>query len=166
VADDLKEHPDGQKSKADYAEAVKQLLTAGDRKAAFDIVKKALKYYPSDLFFLSYYGYLLAAVEGQTKDGAKICSEAITTLRKTMPADMEFFYPLFYLNLGRAYLEGARKKEALRAFQEGLKFDPKSEELLSEVKGLGLRKKPVISFLDRSNTVNIRLGRLRQRLWK
>jgi hypothetical protein len=28
----------------------------------------------------------------------------------------EFFYPVFYLNLGKAYLKDDNKKEALKAF--------------------------------------------------
>lgn len=154
------------RSKAHFNEDLKQYLSQGEMEYALNTIKEALRFFPSDLVFLSYYGYLLSSVEGNPKDGAKICAEAIKTLGKTMPHDAELYYPLFYLNLGRSYLCGDRKQDAVKAFSEGLKFDSKNQDLISELKRLGLRKSPVLSFLDRGNPVNKYLGKLRQRLQK
>ena len=77
-----------------------------------------------------------------------------------MPFGSEFFYPIFYLNLGRAYLKGNRKKDAVQAFQEGLKSDPGNRDLLWEIKKIGERRKPPLSFLSRSNPINKYIGML------
>ncbi len=77
-----------------------------------------------------------------------------------MPFGSGFFFPVFYLNLGRAYLKGNRKAEAVEAFQEGLKNDPENHDLLWELRKLGKRKSPPIPFLRRSNPVNKYIGLL------
>jgi hypothetical protein len=72
----------------------------------------------------------------------------------------EFFYPVFYLNLGRAYLKDDKKNDAVRAFQEGLKNDPENRDILWEMQKLGTRKKLPLPFLSRSNPINVYLGKL------
>ncbi len=152
------------KSKAQYADKILRSIKKGDLAAALTEAREALGLYATDLLFTSYYGYLITAVERKVKEGQKICEEAIESLRNSSSTDKAFFYPIFYLNLGRAFTAGRRKKEALEAFQEGLKYDSRNKELLHAVKQFGVRRPPVISFLDRSHPLNKHLGRLRQRL--
>jgi tetratricopeptide (TPR) repeat protein len=70
--------------------------------------------------------------------------------------------PLHYLNLGKIYMIAGKKAEAIRAFNEGLGFgeDP---EITEELGKLGIRKRPVIPYLDRSSPVNKWLGILLKR---
>jgi tetratricopeptide (TPR) repeat protein len=77
-----------------------------------------------------------------------------------MPLGKEFFLPILYLNLGKAYLAANRKKDAYKSFKKGLEIDKKNEALFNELKGLGIRKKPPLPFLQRSNPLNRYLGRL------
>lgn len=119
---------------------------------------------PSRPFFLSYVGYLMAIVEDKTREGAIMCEEAIYILRKAKSADIPFFLPLFYLHLGKTHLMAGRKAPAIDAFREGLKYDPRSRELISEIKASGARKAPVVPFLERSNPINKYLGKLRHEL--
>ena len=85
-------------------------------------------------------------------------------MRASQSTDMVFFLPIFYLNLGRVYLNINKKEAALNAFREGLQFDFSDSELLSEIKSLGLRKGRVVPFLDRGNPINKYLGKLRHNL--
>ena len=122
------------------------------------MVRRAIEDYPSDLFLLSYRGYLTATVENKPEEGIRICRDAIERLGSSVPFGSEFFYPVFYLNLGRAYLEAGRKKDAIAAFEKGLRNDPENHDILWELKKLGSRKQVPIPFLERSNPINKYIG--------
>lgn len=149
-----------QKTKSDYFEEAKKLLRKGSGKAALKTLREALEKFPSDPFLMSYYGCLVAVVENDPEEGIRICREALAGVRDSLPFGSEFFFPVFYLNLGRAYLKGNRKAEAVEAFQEGLKNEPENHDLLWELRKLGKRKSPPIPFLHRSNPVNKYIGLL------
>lgn len=151
-------------SKAEYAKELGYLLNTGNFTAAIGLVRQALDLYPADLFFCSYLGYLLAVAEKNPGEGIRICEHAITTLRRTMPPDMDFFYPIFYLNIGRAYLSGNKRRAAIEAFREGLKYDRQNREILFELGQLGRRGQPVFPSLKRGNPINKYLGRIRHAL--
>ena len=77
-----------------------------------------------------------------------------------MPFGSEFFYPVFYLNLGRACLKANKKKAAMEAFKNGLKTDPENRDLLWEIKKMGTRKNPPLPFLTRGNPINQYIGKM------
>ena len=156
----IKEKSKPQKTKADYAEAIRLDLSDGNKKAALDSAREALMNFPSDPFFLSYVGYLTAIVENKSREGVSKCEEAISILKKSKSTDIVFFLPLFFLNLGRANLKAGRKVSAIKAFEEGLQYDSRNSELLSAMKALGSRKEPVIHFLNRGNPINKFFGKL------
>ena len=160
----IREEYKPQRSKVEYAEAIRLDLKDGNNKAALGSAREALVNFPSDPFFLSYVGYLMAIVENKPREGAIMCEEAIYILRKAESADTAFFLPLFCLHLGKAHLKADRKEAAINAFREGLKLDSRNCELLSEINAIGSRKGPVISFLRRSNLINKYLGKLRHEL--
>jgi tetratricopeptide (TPR) repeat protein len=108
----------------------------------------------------SYQGYLETVVNKQYSKGIKICREAIEALIEQMPLGKEFFLPALYLNLGKAYLAADKKKDAYASFKRGLEIDKNNEALFNELKSLGIRRKPPLSFLNRSNPLNKYLGRL------
>lgn len=149
-----------QSRQAEYLEGIQHLLRKGQNKVALNSTREALSAYPEDIIFKSYYGYLISVVENNTGEGLKLCKDAISALHSGLHEDSEILYPLFYLNLGRAFLKGNNKKEAIEAFQRGLKIDPDHKGIKWELKKLGSRKKPPLSFLDRSNPLNIFLGKL------
>src|SRR4030065_2348473 len=117
--------------------------------------KEALSIFEEDLCFTqhptatSYYAVSLANVEGNFDKAISLC---------LMAAEKEFYNPEIYLNLGRIFLLNGQKSVAVRAFRKGLKFDNSHFGLLSEMRKLGVRRKPVIGFLHRTNTVNKFLG--------
>jgi hypothetical protein len=79
-------------------------------------------------------------------------------LKKAETFGEELLYPVFYLNLGRAYLAASKKADAIDALKKGLKYDNGNSDLLKELRGLGLRKPAPVQFLDRSNPINKYIG--------
>jgi tetratricopeptide (TPR) repeat protein len=159
----LLEQSGREKSRADYYEEVKQLLRKGNGKSAFNMLRHAIERFPDDPFLLSYYGCLIAVVDNNPGEGIRMCRESIEKLKGSSPFGAEFFFPIFYLNLGRAYLKDNRKNEAISAFLEGLENEPQNRDLLWELKRLGKRKRPVIPFLARGNPLNKYIGMLLHR---
>ncbi|MGE5299649.1 MAG: tetratricopeptide repeat protein [Acidobacteriota bacterium] len=156
----LKDKSRQKKSKSEYFEDVKQLLRKGGAKEALRTLREALENFPADPFLLSYYGCLVAVAENNPKEGIKICREALASFKSSTSFGSEFFYPVFYLNLGRASLKGDNKAEAVKAFQEGLVHDPENHDLLWELTKLGRRKQPPVPFLERGNPINKYIGML------
>ena len=149
-----------QKSKNEYFSEVQELLRRGNGMQALEMLREALTRFPGDPFLLSYYGCLIAIVENNPREGVRICEEAIKSLDTAMPFGTEFFYPVFYLNLGRAYLKGRKKADAIKVFRQGLKHDPENRDITGELHKLGSRRRLPVPFLDRSNPINKYIGRL------
>lgn len=154
------------KTPADYIEGVKILLMRKNQKNALELMRDASEHYPEDPFILSYYGCLEAIANKKYKFGIDTCDRAIKTLKDKVPFGEEFFYPVLYLNLGRAYLAAGKKKNALDAFNKGFEMDRENRDLLTELRRLGIRKKPAVSFLGRSNPINKYIGMLLHKLSK
>lgn len=101
--------------------------------------------------YLSYLGLITALAEKRYRNGATICEKAIKK---------EFYNPVFHLNLGKVYVAGGYKNKAIAAFYNGLKIDGEHDEIMAELKKMGLRRKPVIPFLTRTHVLNKYLGLL------
>ena len=153
-----------QKKKPEYFDEIKDLLRKGKGEKALSVLKDSLEQYPSDPFFLSYYGCLTSVVANKPKDGIKICRDAITKLDQYVSLGKELLYPIFYLNLGRAYLGANKKKEALIAFKRGLKEDPTNKDIFEEIRKLGIRRELPVPFLKRSNPLNRYIGLLLRKM--
>lgn len=143
-----------------YLRAVKAHLRKGNQKAAFSLLQQASMQYPEDPFILSYYGCFQAIVDRKYRAGVENCKKALTLLRKESSFGEEMLYPVFFLNLGRAYIAAGKKKEALIELTRGLKYDNRNSEILQELRTLGMRKKAPVPFLDRSNPINKYIGLL------
>ncbi len=142
----------------DYLRAVKAHLRNGKQKDAFRLLQQGAVQFPNDPLILSYYGCLQAIVDKKYRSGVDACRKAIALLKKAETFGEELLYPVFYLNLGRAYVAAAKKKDAIEAFNNGLEYDNSNRDLLQELRALGLRKKPLVPFLDRSNPINKYIG--------
>ena len=149
-----------EKQKAEYFDTVKKLLRSGNNRQALRILKEGFGEFPEDLFIMSYYGCLTAIVEKKIDKGIKLCQGA---LEKLGPSTEKSVHATFYLNLGRAYLAGGQKEQAIEAFDNGLTFDKKNHDLLWELKKLGTRKNPPIPFLSRGNPINKYIGMIRSK---
>ncbi len=99
--------------------------------------------------YMSYYGMCVAIRWGEIGLGIELCTRAVKK---------EFYKTEYYINLSRVYLKADNKKGAIIALQKGLRFDPENDIIHEELVKLGARKKPLIPFLNRSNTINRFLG--------
>ncbi len=162
----LKMQKQNLKLKPEFFGEMQLLLKQGKGKAAMASLRDAIEKFPTNPFLMSYYGCLLAVVENKPTEGIRVCREALQRLRSSMPFGSEFYYPIFYLNLGRAYLRDGNRKEAIAAFAAGLEADPENNDILWEMRKLGNRRKPVVSFLGRNNPINKYIGILLSKVAK
>lgn len=137
------------------------LLRSGRRKDAYSILLQAGRHYPNHPVILSYCGWLQAVVDKKHQSGLAACRKAFVFFKTSDPAAAGRVYPVLYVNLGRTLLLAGRKKEAVDNFQKGLKHDRSNVELKKEMQMLGMRKKPPLTFLSRSNPLNKLIGKLR-----
>lgn len=104
--------------------------------------------------YRSFFGLCLALVERRFDRALELCRSA---------AKEEFFNPELYHNLARVHLAFGFKAEAIRYLRRGLMIDPGSTAMLEDLRGLGVRRRPVLSFLPRRHPMNRLLGRIRRR---
>jgi tetratricopeptide (TPR) repeat protein len=142
----------------DYLRAVRSHLRSGRHKEAYSLLLQANVRFPEDPFILSYYGCFQALVDKKYRSGVENCKRAIALLKKQGPSSEEMLYPVFYLNLGRAYIAAGKKKDAIDALKKGMKYEGSNTDLKKELLGLGVRKSPPVAFLDRSNPINKYIG--------
>ena len=148
------------KKKTEYFNEAMDMLRAGRGFYALDVLRNGLEIYPSDPLLMSYCGYLYSIVGKKHKEGIKMCRDAINYLDSSVSVEKDVYYPACYLNLGRAYLGAGKKRDALAAFNLGLKADPEDQDIIKELKKLGSRRSQPVSFLKRSNPINKYMGLL------
>jgi tetratricopeptide (TPR) repeat protein len=102
---------------------------------------------------LSNLAYCLAKEEDEFDTAVSLCNEAIETDSANV---------IHYLNLGRVYLLSGKKAEAIRVFRDGLLYED-NKKIKDELKKLGWRKLPIISFLPREHFLNRCFGSLLHR---
>lgn len=148
------------KKKIEYFNEAMDMLGAGRGVDALEILRKGLEMYPFDPLLMSYCGCLYSIVGKKHKEGIKMCRDAIKSLDSSVSLEKDVYYPAFYLNLGRAYLGAGKKRDAVSAFNLGLKADPKDQDIIKELNKLGPRRRQPVPFLNRSNPINKYLGLL------
>jgi hypothetical protein len=100
----------------------------------------------------SYLGYGIALRQQRISEGLKLCQHAVK---------VEFFQAENYLNLARTHMLAGHRRAAVRAVADGLKIETDNHQLLELQHEIGFRRRPVLSFLSRSNPINALLGRVR-----
>lgn len=106
-------------------------------------------------FCLSYYGVALARAEHNWAMAEASCLAALRVKRDQ---------PYLYLNLAEVYRRAGEREDALTTLYNGLQFTQWDPVLVRALEELGIRRPPVLSFLDRKNFLNRQLGRLRHRI--
>jgi tetratricopeptide (TPR) repeat protein len=144
----------------EYLRTARAHLRNGQRKSAYSVLLQAMVRYPQEPVILSYLGTLQALVDKKYRSGVESCKRAIALFKPKDSHAAAVLYPVLYLNLGRTCLAADRKKDAIEAFQKGLSYDNSHNELRKEVQLLGIRKKPPLPFLCRSNPINKYMGKL------
>ena len=101
---------------------------------------------------LSFFGLCLALVQKKFKPAIELCKRAI---------ELQFYNGDHYANLSRVYAAAGNRKKALETVESGLKLLPEHESLIEARTMLGVRSRPPVPFLDRSNPINVTLGQAR-----
>jgi tetratricopeptide (TPR) repeat protein len=120
---------------------------------------EALRYFQKATAFtpeaLSYYGLALAMRRQRLEDAVEFCRQAI---------DRDPIRAEFYYNLGQVCLARGNKQLAVRTFTQGLRVEPRHAEMGAALQRLGVRKRPIIDGIARTNPINRCLGWMRHRL--
>jgi hypothetical protein len=103
----------------------------------------------------SFLGYGVARYQGRAREGLKLCDHALK---------LEFYDPDNHWNRARTLALSGERMAVVTAVEHGLQLDPEHEGLLTLKQEVGIRRAPVLGFLDRRNLVNVVLGRLRHNL--
>ena len=146
--------------RSDYLRIVRTHLRNKEQKEAFKVLQQAAVQFAEDPLIMSYFGCLLAVVDKKYRSGVEACKQAISLLQARDLFEEEALYPVFYLNLARAYRAAGKKSDAIAALHDGLTYEPGSAELKKELREIGVRKSPAVPFLDRSNPINKYIGML------
>ena len=121
--------------------------------AALDYLEQAVIMERNPLY-CSNLGICLAQEKRDYTRAFSLCNEAI---RKEPRNSLHF------LNLGRVYLLANQKKNAIRIFNLGLRYE-KNRNISIELRRFKTRRMPPISFLARENPVNKFFGKITYRL--
>ena len=156
----------GVRSAEEYMDELGDLIKDRNNKKAIALLNDALAFYPDDPFLLSYHGCLDAIVNNNYKVGIEACKSSFIALKEKVPFGEDYFLPLLYLNLGRAYLSAGKKRNAVGCFKKGLAMDPEDQDIMWELDELGARKRPAVSLLERSNPINKYIGMLLRKISK
>ena len=145
-------------SRTELASEFKKGLTAlrnGQPYSAAAHLRQALINDRDNPFCLSYYGLALARAEQNWAMAEASCLAALRIKRNQ---------PYLYLNLAEVYRRAGEVEDALSTLHNGLQFTQWDPILVRALEEMGIRRSPVLSFLDRKNFLNRQLGRLRQRM--
>lgn len=134
---------------------VEQLIARGIRAAnsgntalALECFEEAVKLRNSPATW-SYLAFCLAKERRQFEQAVRLCQEAIH--KDPHSSD-------HYLNLGRVHFLAGRRSEAIHVFRQGLLYEANAH-IEAELRRIGLRKPPVVSFLRRDHPINKYLGK-------
>jgi len=116
---------------------------------ALGVFERAFEANPDSPEIVSYYALLNALERGQVKVSAELARSAIAR---------QSGRPDFYVNLGRIFLKGGMKKEAVETLREGIRAVPDDEELERLLRVLGVRARPFFSSLPRGHVLNKSIG--------
>lgn len=100
---------------------------------------------------------LAIGMTGDLQEGFETCQRALSIDRRNAE---------IWAAIARLSLKARMKKKAVEAIEHGLAITPRSRELLELREELGARRKPLVPFLPRESSVNVRLGRVLHRLFK
>jgi len=102
--------------------------------------------------YLSYSGICLHRSGGLAQDALRLCQEAV---------GIDGNRPSLWRNLASVAVAAGRPGLAHHALNRALAVSPGHRGVATDLRKLGIRRRPVLPFLDRSNTVNVVLGRIR-----
>jgi len=130
-------------------------LQNGYSRSAVVHLRKAFEHDSGNPFYASYYGLALARVGDQGAMAEDLCQAALRMKRDQTD---------FYMNLAEVFRRAGKLEDALWALYSGLHFTQWDLRLVRALEELGVRRQPVLFFLDRKHFLNRQLGKLRRRI--
>ncbi|MFQ5778842.1 MAG: tetratricopeptide repeat protein [Terriglobia bacterium] len=118
-------------------------------------VQRAVELDPKNAHYVSYMGLLVALVQKNYRLAEELCHRALR---------MNHNEPQLYLNIAEVYLRARNKEDAVEALTVGLQYTKRNLRLTQALRKLGVRRPPVIPFLERKHFLNRHLGKARYRL--
>ena len=138
---------------AEFKECL-QHMRDGHPEDALGHARRALGAAPKNPFYLSYTGLLAAMADRRYGDAETLCREAL---------NLKCNHAQLYLNLAEVYTQAGRTTDAIDVLEKGMVSAGRDFRIRRALERIGVRRGPVLSFLHRSNPLNIMLGRLRYR---
>jgi len=132
------------------------LLWSGSPRAALVRFRTAVQMDAYNPFYLSYMGVAMGRAFGQWDAAEDACFQALK---------MERHNAELYLNMMEVYCQAGKRQDAVWILNHGLGLTRRDLRLQVALLRLGVRRPPLFSFLDRSNFLNRKLGRLRHLLF-
>lgn len=127
-------------------------LQKGFARDAMDKLRGAVELQPRNAYFVSYFGLSLGLAQRKWSEAESLCIKALQ-LKRTVPQ--------LYLNLADVYEYSGRTSDAVDTLCEGLRYTGRDSRIEAALRGYGVRKPPVLTFLSRRNALNRCLGKLR-----
>lgn len=108
-----------------------------------------------DPLFLSTYGWLLTQIPGQELRGLQVCQQ----VAREHPS-----LPVPNLMFAKAMMAAGKKIDGLRMLRRLARVDSLENRTQEILEWLGVRRRPVVPFLKRSNPINHLLGMVRHKV--
>lgn len=118
---------------------------------------KAVQLDQKNAFYLSYLGLSMAAAKVKWSDAEELCYSAVRM--KRTQAEL-------YLNLAEVYRLQGKRQDAVECLLEGLPLTRNDPRITKALRRYGVRRPPVLPFLERGHVLNKQLGRLRYKFYK
>ena len=141
--------------KAHLLSAAQLSMKHGLYQQARAILETCLRENANDPDVLAEYAMLLAR-------GFKDYPQALNYIRRALALNVS--RPDYYVIAAEIHLLRKDKKSAIEMLEVALRWDPEHPEARRMRQQMGIRRKPVLPFLDRKHPLNIFLGKIRHRL--
>src|SRR5437016_13937582 len=122
-----------------------RMLYACRYRDAVNHFQEAIMLEPAAKGYLSYLGLAVAHADRKYNDAEQLCRRSI---------EIEYHRPEHYHNLGEVFLLANRAKDAIKAFNQALSWNPNYEPPNVPLGSLGAGNPPAVRFLPRSIPTN------------
>ena len=141
-------------SKALFNQAI-EFISRNNHGEAMKRLEVALQISPHNAEYLSYYGLCVALDREDYQSAVKLCERAVQYDRTS---------PVARVNLGKVYRMNGMTAAAYDEFIGAWKADRSHPAPAAELSRMGIRRPPVLPFLERSHWLNVFLGRMRAKM--
>jgi Flp pilus assembly protein TadD len=131
------------------------LLRNNYARKAMPYFTRALQQEKANPFYLSYLGVAMAAAERKWDEAEELCMQALK-MRRTQPE--------LYLNLADVYRLAGKRQDQIETLFQGMQMTNRDARIAEALRRHGVRRSPVIPFLERGSFLNRELGKLRYRV--